>query len=228
MAVLKATGGPGSIQFLLLAVVLGIAVVWWWPKRRRLGFAWLTVIGVSYLLMSVPVMANGIADRLPLVAAPHASTIATLVLLDGDNRRGRVREAKRVLASQHPAAVWVLGGRWILEALAEGGVERSAFRLDGRADTTLLQMNQVPVLARASAPGQTAVIVSRLQAPRVAARAARLGAAVWVLPAPIDVEPPRSGLGQFVPSYYALRISRDAIYEHAALAWYRYQGWIDR
>jgi hypothetical protein len=30
----------------------------------------------------------------------------------------------------------------------------------------------------------------------------------------------------FVPTYYALRVSRDAIYEHVALRYYRWHGWI--
>jgi hypothetical protein len=31
-----------------------------------------------------------------------------------------------------------------------------------------------------------------------------------------------------VPTYIALRVSRDALYEHAALAYYRSRGWITR
>jgi hypothetical protein len=72
----------------------------------------------------------------------------------------------------------------------------------------------------------TAVIASRLQAARVDAliRTARLP--VTLLSSPVDEEPPVSGAARFVPSYIALRMSRDAIYEHAALVYYRWRGWI--
>jgi hypothetical protein len=71
------------------------------------------------------------------------------------------------------------------------------------------------------------VVASRLQAPRVWALARAMGLGILVMPSPVDDEPAASGLRAFVPSYLALRVSRDAIYEHVALAYYRWQGWID-
>jgi hypothetical protein len=47
-----------------------------------------------------------------------------------------------------------------------------------------------------------------------------------LIASPVDTEPATSGWWLFVPSYYALRVSRDAIYEHAALAYYARKGWI--
>jgi hypothetical protein len=47
-----------------------------------------------------------------------------------------------------------------------------------------------------------------------------------LVPASIDIEPPTSGVRRFIPAYIALRVSRDALYEHAALLYYRYNGWI--
>jgi hypothetical protein len=43
----------------------------------------------------------------------------------------------------------------------------------------------------------------------------------------IDDEPPVSGPGLWAPTYIALRVSRDALYEHAALVYYRWRGWTD-
>jgi hypothetical protein len=33
-------------------------------------------------------------------------------------------------------------------------------------------------------------------------------------------------LWQFLPTYASLLVSRDALYEYAALAYYRWRGWI--
>ena len=44
------------------------------------------------------------------------------------------------------------------------------------------------------------------------------------LPSPVDVEPNGEGIDGWTPKYVALRMSRDAIYEHAAMAYYRWKG----
>jgi hypothetical protein len=51
---------------------------------------------------------------------------------------------------------------------------------------------------------------------------------VALLPSAVDAEPPTAGTDRFVPSYLALRLSRDAIYEHAALVYYRSRRFIAR
>jgi uncharacterized SAM-binding protein YcdF (DUF218 family) len=74
--------------------------------------------------------------------------------------------------------------------------------------------------------GRTCVIASRLQMPRVAALAHSEGLDVTLIPSPTDTEPPTAGFRVFVPSYTALGVSRDALYEHAALAYYRWRDWV--
>jgi hypothetical protein len=123
--------------------------------------------------------------------------------------------------------VWVLGGRWILEALEEDRVSGPQFRYDATADTTFEQMDQLAQIVHATPHGRTAVVVSRLHAPRVAALAQRRALALTVLASEIDTEPPTGGPLAYFPAYVALRVSRDAIYEHAALRYYRMKGWID-
>jgi hypothetical protein len=63
--------------------------------------------------------------------------------------------------------------------------------------------------------------------PRIAALARSAGVAPLLLPSPIDDEPPAVGVWRFVPTYIGLRTSRDAMYEHAALVYYRNKGWIN-
>ena len=224
---LKLLGAPGSIPFLAISIVLGVVLLRFTRRFRRVGMVWLAVISTGYFVLALPIVGHAVADRLPHVRTARPDRIATLVVLDGDNRRGRVRELQRVLESDRPATVWVLGDRWILDALKEAGVSSSTFRHDETARTTLTQIDQVEHIARQNA-GATAVIASRLQAPRIIGLIQARGISVTVLPSAVDDEPPTSGPGRFIPSYIALRLSRDAIYEHAALGYYRLRRFVDR
>jgi hypothetical protein len=224
---LKATGGPGSIPFLVLAILLGLFAIYVWPRRRRLGMLWIAGISAVYLILGLPVVSSAISGRLPAIDRTHDRTapFQTLIILDGDNRRGRAHLAEEIIASNRPDVVWVLGGEWIIEPLREAGVPEEVFRFDATAPNTLEQMQQVGRIS-AKAPGRTGVIVSRLQAPRVAALVDARALPVTVVAAPVDAEPPTSGILRFIPRYIALRVSRDALYEHAALWWYGRKGWI--
>jgi len=227
ISLLKATGGPGSIPFLAVSILLGLAIIYVWPRRRRLGALWILTVCAGYLILGLPIVAMAIGDRLPGVAPARDAQrpIAALIILDGDNRRGRVRTAQQVIASDRPAQVWVLGDEWILEAMAEAGLPPDSYRLEGRAANTLEQMRQVARVAASAPAGQlTAVVASRLQAPRVQALAEALSIPIAVISAPVDVEPASTGIRRFLPAYAALRVSRDALYEHAALWWYARQG----
>ena len=220
---LKLLGAPGSIPFLILSVLAGLGLV---RRRgtRRAGMAWLAAVASGYLTLALPPVARAIVDALPLVAPPQ-SGVDVLIVIDGDNRRGRAREVQRVILERSPDVVWVLGDRWILDALKEAGVSKSLVRHDQTARTTRAQIDQVEAIA-AAASGRVVIISSRLQAPRVAALVRARHLDVAVLPSPIDVEPPSAGLAKYLPAYAALRASRDALYEHAALAYYRWRGWI--
>jgi hypothetical protein len=231
--VLKFVGAPGSIPFFVLTTAVGLLLARRTRRLRRAGVAWLVVVVTGYLGLALPVVATAIAGALPsVVATPAAvaqpasrSPVEILIVLDGDNRRGRVREVQRAIRDHTPHTVWVLGGRWIVEALTEAGVMESRFRYDESAGTTRIQIDQIEGIARATT-ARAAVIASRLQAPRVAALLARRKIPVRVLPSPVDDEPPVSGAMMYVPAYTALRVSRDAFYEHVAIAYYRWRGWI--
>jgi hypothetical protein len=225
VSLLKATGGPGSIPFLILAILLGLGVIYVWPKRRRLGTLWIVAVSVAYLILALPVVSTAIAGRLPGIASAAGiqRPFSTLIILDGDNRRGRARLAQDIVAADRPGVIWVLGDEWIIDPLREAGVAEHLFRYDGTAATTLEQIHQVRRIA-SEAPGRTALIASRLQAPRVAALIDVFAIPAAVVAAPVDAEPPTSGVWRFIPRYIALRVSRDALYEHAALWWYARQG----
>jgi hypothetical protein len=227
---LKQIGGPAFEWFFLFCVLLGLFVRWWRPATAR-AVRWSLLALVSvYLVLSLPFIANLISGGLPAVPTvtrPSApGPVDLLVVMDGDNRRGRVRAGIEVNAVAAPREVWVLGNGWLIEQLSAGGVPRNRIFHDAFLATTRDQLASLAQLA-ARRPGWTvAVIVSRLQAPRMAFLLEQSHLSVRLIESPADVEPATAGALVFVPTYYALRVSRDAIYEHVALRYYRWHGWI--
>jgi uncharacterized SAM-binding protein YcdF (DUF218 family) len=229
LSILKWIGVPGSIPFLGVCSAIGLVCIYLWPRSRRVGRLWLISVFVLYLCLGVPLICNTIISRLPTAPPPAnvtSGTVDTVFVLAGDNRRGRVAETLRLYESAAPRRVFLSTGRWELERLLDAGVPRERIHIDGSARNTREQIEQLKALRHASPPGRIVVVASRLQMPRVSALidAARLD--VTLAPSRIDDEPPVSGGWSFVPSYIALRASRDALYEHAAIAFYAYRGWI--
>jgi uncharacterized SAM-binding protein YcdF (DUF218 family) len=226
-SLLKAVGPPGSMNFLALGCAIGLCLGAAGPRFRRVGRFWLLGLYVGYVVGGIPVVAHAIADRLPAFAATVnvSPRLDTVIVLGGDNSVGRLREAQRLLSMLSSAAVVVAGDEWIVEHLVEAGVPRERIATEDAARTT---RDQIVGLAHVigNGPAHVVIVASRLQMPRVAAllRAQHLEA--MLAPAPVDIEPPRSGWRAFLPRYAGLRITRDALYEHLALRYYSRQGWI--
>jgi uncharacterized SAM-binding protein YcdF (DUF218 family) len=228
-SLLKQALSPGSIGFLLLGLMLWLLLRYLWPRRRRVERLWLVALAALYLVMGLPWVANELGDRLspPQAFADGSLTsIQQLIVFDGDNRRGRTREASHVWSLAQPSVVHVLGDIWLVDALVAAGIPRGHIQQDAGPRTTRAQMEKVRRLVSRAGAVHTGIIVSRLQLPRTAALAAAANLNVQLVASPVDVEPPRAGIRLFVPTYVALRASRDALYEHAALALYRWRGWI--
>jgi uncharacterized SAM-binding protein YcdF (DUF218 family) len=233
LSILKPIDAPGSIPFLVLCMVIGLAVILFWPSRRRLAQRGLVAIGVLYLVLALPWTARAIAGGLP--PPRHATLTApdrldALIVFDGDNRRGRLQTTARVFAQSHPREVWVLGGRaaWLFDELPAVGVPASVRRLDPAPLNTRDQMAWVSEHQRQHPEARIAIVASRLQVPRIDGMARAAGLSVPLMPSPIDTEPPTAGAALLVPVYSALRVSRDALYEHAALVYYHHHGWAVR
>jgi uncharacterized SAM-binding protein YcdF (DUF218 family) len=228
--VLKTIGPPGSVPFIVFCILIGIALAYVWPRSRRLSRTWLWVVFVAHTVLALPVVANTIAAGLPPVEVTDPAALRnldTLFVLDGDNRRGRVRSAAQAASASPRAAVVILGGEdWLLDALAAAGVPSTRISHEYQPADTRQQMAAVQRSAAQTPRAHTALVASRLQMPRVAGLVRTAGLSCALVASPIDTEPATSGWRLFVPSYYALRVSRDAIYEHAALAYYARQGWI--
>ncbi|HEX7779308.1 MAG TPA: ElyC/SanA/YdcF family protein, partial [Vicinamibacterales bacterium] len=194
-----------------------------------LSRAWLWFVFAAHTILALPVVANTIAGGLPPVEMTDPAALRnldTLFVLDGDNRRGRVRSAAQAASASPGAAVVILGGEdWLLAALTEAGVAPGRISQEYQPADTRQQLAAVQRMT-AQTPGRTALVASRLQMARVEGLVRNAGLSCALVASPIDTEPASSGWRLFVPSYYALRVSRDAIYEHAALAYYARKGWI--
>ena len=225
MTLLKAIGPPGSLRFLLLAVTIGLIISYLWPRRRRLGQAWMVAVVGGYAVLGWPPVAQAILDGLPTsvpAVVGNLETLDVLVVFDGDNRRGRVRAAEQVVAALSPPAIHVVGSRLIYRDMPAP--------LRGRlvhhpAGNTREQVEWVHHLVSAGPARRIGIVVSRIQAPRTRALTARAVPGVHVIASPLDAELPVTGLRRILPSYAALCVSRDALYEHAALSYYRWRGW---
>ncbi|HYN08735.1 MAG TPA: ElyC/SanA/YdcF family protein [Vicinamibacterales bacterium] len=230
MAVLKAIGPPGSIPFIAFCLLLALIAAYVWPRSKRLARNWLWFVVIAHTAMALPLVANLIAGALPRVAVAQAGALQnldTLFVLDGDNRVGRVRAGAEAARASPNARVHVVGGHWWLpDALVEAGIARTRITHDYAPEDTRQQMDEIERLLASQPDGRKAVVASRLQMPRVAGLVRAGGLHLALIASPIDTEPPTTGWRLLVPSYYALRVSRDAIYEHAALAYYDWRGWI--
>jgi uncharacterized SAM-binding protein YcdF (DUF218 family) len=199
-----------------------------WPRTQAISRGWLVLVIGLYAVLGLPVVANAIAGRLPRVPPANlvpGQRVDTLIVLDGDNRVGRVKETLRVWRLCSVGSVVVLGEAWIAEELIAAGLPTEKLTRTMGPGTTRGQMAWIRQHSVLQPAAQTALIASRLQMPRIAALAKANGITVVLDPSPIDIEPPTSGMWQFVPMYIALRTSRDALYEHAALMFYRWRGW---
>jgi uncharacterized SAM-binding protein YcdF (DUF218 family) len=189
----------------------------------------MAAVVASYVVLSLPVVSRLIDRRLMAftqgVDPSSDSGVQTIIVLDGDNRRGRLARTLSLWKSTSPRRVIVSGQEWLADRLVEAGVPTKAVERETEASTTL---EQIAWLTRIDAdPRTVAVVASRLQTPRVQALLRKAGIQPRLVPASIDAEPPDAGWTCFVPSYAALRLSRDAIYELVALRYYRARGWTD-
>ena len=225
MVLFKFLAVPGSLPFLAVNLAIGAALARW-TRFRRIGRVWIAATCLLYIVLALPVVATAIIDPLPSAdAVGRHDRLDLLVVFDGDNRRGRVATACRAAAGT-ATDVRVLGEPWMLDPLRLCGIAPDRLAIDEQVATTRDQMDWVARVRGERPASRIAVIASRLQMPRIRALAAARHLDVQLLAAPIDAEPPTTGWRRFVPSYIALRASRDAIYEHVALAYYRYRGWI--
>ena len=228
--VLKEIGGPGSIGFLAAGCAVGLMFIYVWPRRRALGRAWLFGLYVSYIVLGLPLVAHRVAEPFngirPLRTLDSLRPLDVLMVFGGDNSVARVRETVRVWNEVSPSVVIVSGEDWFIERLVDAGVPSDRITQDRSSGTTREQVRYVQRYLEDHRDSRMAVIASRLQVPRVKGLLDAAELDVALVPSAADREPTDRGVGLYVPTYAALRITRDALYERVALAYYRRQGWI--
>lgn len=177
--------------------------------------------------MAFPVTANTLAGLLPKVQTVSADSLPlldSLIVIDGDNRLGRARTAFEVYKTASPRTIRLLGDGLMRNLLVEAGIPSDEIVIDSTPLNTRHQMAAVSELVGKD-HWRSALVASRLQAPRIAALAEAAGFPVRIVASPADREPAATGPRVAVPSFGALMLTRDSIYEHVALAYYRWQGW---
>jgi hypothetical protein len=227
LEVLKTIGGPGSLGFLVMMVGASMVTIRVWPRTRNICGRAVASVFVLYLGLATPAVANSIVEALPAVPTPLASdvrNIGTLVVFDGDNLAGRQRRARRILQQAAPDTVYLLGAHYLLADLHMAMRPGTALHHDATTWNTSAQVERVLDIAEGAPWPSIAIVASRVQMPRIAALFARANAPLLLVASELDREPDSAGLSRWFPSYDALLASRDAIYEHAALAYYRWQG----
>jgi hypothetical protein len=180
-----------------------------------------------HLLLALPAVSHRVGQSL-LFAQPAADPgrVDALIVLDGDNRRGRLAAAIEEARRWRGAQVTVLGEDWLVDGLIAEGLSPARLRQEAAPSNTREQMQWVRSHLIANPDLSAALIASRLQMPRVAALADAMAITIALVPSPVDAEPPDRGPRRWIPSYAALRMARDAIYEHTALLYYERKGWI--
>jgi uncharacterized SAM-binding protein YcdF (DUF218 family) len=226
--IVKYIGGPGSL--LLLAVLCTVGLVGWrlWPKSSRFAQRWFAAVGILYVVLALPVTAEAIQRLLPRPSARDdpPPRVDEIVVFDGDNRRGRLATTLALWRSQHPERIVVSGEPWLVEQLVDAGVPSATIERERNAGTTREQVVWLADTLRKESGRSVLLVVSRLQAARVEALLDSADIHVPIAAAPLDAEPATESVRRFVPSYTALRLSRDALYEYLALKYYRTRGWI--
>ena len=229
ISIAKAIGVPGSLGFLVLSCVVGFVLLFVSRKAATVGRAWLLGTLLLYIVLGFPPVAQTIIDGLP--AAPPADLskvgrLDELIVLGGDNEDGRVGEALDAWRTLKPAVVVVLADAGLAQRLTDAGVPATRIDQDNAAATTRAQMDRIATELRARPVGAAGLIASRLQMPRVIALARTYELRLLFLPSPLDHNLATSGIWSVIPSYRALEVSRDALYERIALSYYRSRGWI--
>ena len=168
----------------------------------------------------------GLSSAVPPADLQALAATDTLIVLGGDNVVARATEAARIYRTAKPQIVFISGDQWLVDRVLEDGVPPSVVRHEWASRNTREQIMWVRRVLAERPQARAAIIVSRLQMPRVAGLLRDAGIEMTIVPSPLDIEPATRGLRRFLPTYAALRESRDSMYEHVALAYYREQGWI--
>ena len=225
---LKSIGGPGSAGFFLVVAAVALVLVVASRRTRRAGRLVLLLLCAVYVFLSLPIVGDLIADDTRPFDATRAAElgpIEDIFVFDGDSYESRAALTADLDRSMKIRNVWILGYITLRDALAAAGVTDGHLRWGYTEDSTtygqVVRMRKVMEhykIARAVA------VTSRIQATRIRLLIERSGLDAVVVASRMNFEPGASGSWRFVPSLGGLALSRDALYERAAVLYYRWKG----
>ena len=225
------TVAPGTALFFMLLAAAGalLMVRRGWP--RRLGIAGILLLAASYCTLALPWTAERLSAslaRYDQLRDPHdAQGAAAIVVLGGDSQPARVVETLRLNALVRPPWVVVSGAPEQSDAMRDelvaGGVNPRQILLEQAAGTTREQAINIDRLVRSHGITRIVLVASAIHMPRALAAVRATG---------LDAVPSASATWQIAdlprlwPAHDALRLSRESLYEHVALEYYRSKGWL--
>lgn len=246
---------PGSIPFLLLALVPGVLLLFRRKDGGRTGKIWVTTLALLYWVLSTPIAAVALVDVLspdlpPVMSKADARGATAIVLLgagmDVHRSRGasygaptregslRVLEAARVhrlLGGVPIIATGGLGSSQYSEAglmarqLEQLGVPPDKIFKEEASTNTRDHAMLVPPLLKQHGIEQFVLVTSQQHI----ARALEAFRAVGANPVPStpDVYVPRGGpLEMYLPSRVALYASERMMYDLIGRVYYKARGWV--
>jgi uncharacterized SAM-binding protein YcdF (DUF218 family) len=220
---------PGSLAFLILGLVAALLVLLLEPRWKRWTVLGLLLLSGFYTVLSLPALANRLADGLdrypPLTQADEARGASAVVLLHGDHPAARLRETLRLYKLLNP--------KWIVVS-AQGPHLRDSLRYsappdqilwESRSRTTREQALNLATLLQAKHIARVVLVASPIHMLRAlgACRTAGIDVVPAVSPRP-HASMPR-GMRGLVPQIGALTLSTESLYEYLALYLYKHRGW---
>jgi uncharacterized SAM-binding protein YcdF (DUF218 family) len=220
---------PGSLAFLILGLAAALLVLLIVPRWKRGTVRGLLVLSSFYIVLSLPVVANRLADGLdrypPLMRAEEARDASAVVLLHGDHQSARLRETLRLYKLLNP--------RWIVVA-AQASDLRDSLRYsvppdqilwEARGRTTREQAVNLARMLDTKHITRVVLVASPIHMRRAlgACRMAGIDAVPGVSARPHAGMP--RGMRGLVPQIGALTLSTESLYEYLALYMYKHRGW---
>jgi uncharacterized SAM-binding protein YcdF (DUF218 family) len=246
---------PGSIPFLLMALIPGVLLMFRRTNGGRAGKIWLTVVILVYWVLSTPIAAVALIglvtpDVPPILSKADARGATAIVLLGAGmevyrsrgaaygapTREGslRVLEAARlhrVLGRVPIVATGGLGSSQYSEAglmahqLEQLGVPREDIIMEERATNTHEHAIFVPPVLKAHGIDQFVLVTSRQHIARALQVFRKAG--LDPIPSTPEVYVARGdSFEMYLPSRVGLYASERMVYDLLGRVYYKYRGWV--
>ena len=193
LTVLKAISGSLDLLALCCAVGLLLRI----GGFRKAARGWLFGTYLTFVIGGIPAVARHLASCIPAAAptpdaAPFANT-DVLVVLDGDNPNGRIREAAAIVRAAHPRIVVVSGRAVLADRLVARGAPLNRLVRETKAGTTREQIAFVGQFIHQERALTPTLVVSCLSVARVEGLLRQAGLNIRLAASDVDEAIPGDG-----------------------------------